>query len=120
MTGVHLRRLSVTMRAVEEALLAVETALAGPPYMVMTSYEDDIPHPMRPAIRELIQKLRREVQTVKDRYKLDPQTISNRRCPPQNSRFFRSISPKQPPLICEVSVKFPNTSSVRSTIESIR
>ena len=79
MTESHLRRLSVTMRAVEEALLAVEAALAGPPYLVMTSYEDDIPHPMHPAIRELIQKLRREVQTVKDRYRLDPQTISNRR-----------------------------------------
>lgn len=79
MTESHLRRLSVTMRAVEEALLAVEAALACAPDVVMNDYEDDIPPPMRPAIRELIQQLRREIQTVKDHYGLDPQAISNRR-----------------------------------------
>ncbi len=46
----HLRRLSITMRALEDALLAVEAALSASPNLLMTVYEDDLPKRARPAI----------------------------------------------------------------------
>jgi hypothetical protein len=75
----HLRRLSITMRALEDALLAVEAALSATPNLLMTVYEDDLPQTARPAIREHIQLLREEIRVVKDRYGLRSETISNRR-----------------------------------------
>jgi hypothetical protein len=78
MTESHLRRLSITMRALEDALLDMEAALAEPPVLAMTIYEDDVPHSVRAAIRERIGRLRDEIAVVKERYSLDPQIISNR------------------------------------------
>jgi hypothetical protein len=79
MTESHLRRLSVTMRALEDALIDIETALDEPPDLTMTVYEDDVPRSVRPAMRERICRIRREIPVVKDRYGLDAQVISNRR-----------------------------------------
>jgi hypothetical protein len=78
MTESHLRRLSITMRALEDALLDMEAALAEPPVLAMTIYEDDVPHSVRAAIRERIGRLRDEIAVVKERYSLDAQIISNR------------------------------------------
>ncbi len=67
------------MRALEDALLDIETALHAQPDLAMTFYRDDIPHSARPAIRERIAKLREAIAAIKHRYGLDPQVISNRR-----------------------------------------
>jgi hypothetical protein len=75
----HLRRLSITMRALEDALVHIEAALSGTPNLLMTVYEDDLPQSARPAIREHIQRLREEICVVKDRYGLESEVISNRR-----------------------------------------
>jgi len=77
MTDSHLRRLSITMRALEDALLEIEAALSDPPDLLMTRYKDDVPRSARPAIQEHIQRLRKEIRIVKDRYRLDPEIISN-------------------------------------------
>jgi hypothetical protein len=79
MTESHLRRLGVTMRALEDALLDIEAAFDAPPEVTMTIYEDDVPHSALPAIRVRIDQLREEIGALKDRYALDPQIISNRR-----------------------------------------
>jgi uncharacterized protein involved in exopolysaccharide biosynthesis len=79
MTESHLRRLAVTMRALEDALLEIEAAFDEPPETAMTTYENDVPHTALPAVRERIEQLREEIGGVKGRYGLDPQIISNRR-----------------------------------------
>ena len=79
MTESHLRRLSVTMRGLEEALLEVQRALAPSPELAMSVYQDDIPDSARPAIGELIGQLREEIRVVKARYGLGSEVISNRR-----------------------------------------
>jgi hypothetical protein len=79
MTESHLRRLSIAMRALEDALFEMEAALAKPPVVAMTTYEDDVPHSVRAAIRERIGRLRDEIGVIKARYSLGPQIISNRR-----------------------------------------
>jgi hypothetical protein len=67
------------MRALEEALLDIEGALAEPPVLAMTIYEDDVPRSVRVGIRDRIAQLRDEIRAVKERYALEPQIISNRR-----------------------------------------
>jgi hypothetical protein len=79
MTESHLRRLSVTMRGLEDALLDIEAALADPPNLIMTIYEDQVPHAVRAEIRERILQTREEIRVVRDRYGLDSQVVSNRR-----------------------------------------
>jgi hypothetical protein len=79
MTESHLRRLSIAMRALEDTLLDMEAALAEPPALAMTIYEDDVPRSARAAIRERIGRLWDEIGVVKARYSLSPQIISNRR-----------------------------------------
>jgi hypothetical protein len=78
MTESHLRRLSIMMRTLEDALLDMEAALAKPPVLAMTIYEDDVPHSMRAAVLERMGRLRDEIAVVKERNSLDPQIISNR------------------------------------------
>ncbi|HZO80336.1 MAG TPA: hypothetical protein VFB33_01460 [Candidatus Binataceae bacterium] len=79
MTESHLRRLSVTLRILEDALLDIEAGLADPPRLAMTIYEDDVPHALRAPIRERVRQLRDEILKVKERYALAPQVLSNRR-----------------------------------------
>ncbi len=79
MTDSHLRRLAVTMRVLEDALLEVEAALEPGPELLMTAYEDDIPRPAQPAIREQLRYLREEIRAVRDRYSLPGETVSKRR-----------------------------------------
>lgn len=67
------------MRALEDALLAVEAALSDAPTRLMTAYDNDIPTSARPAIQEHMQQLREEIGVVKDRYGLESEVISNRR-----------------------------------------
>lgn len=79
MTESHLRRLAVTMQALEDALLEFEAALRGAPDLLMTIYQDDVPVSARPAIQEHIRRLRREIRIVRDRYGVEAELISNRR-----------------------------------------
>lgn len=79
MTESHLRRLAVTMRQLEDALLDIESALDEPIALAMTVYEDDVPHSVRAPIRERIGQLRDEICAMKQRYVLEEQIISNRR-----------------------------------------
>jgi hypothetical protein len=79
MTESHLRRLSVTMRALEDALFEIETGLSAMPNRIMTTYEDEVPQIAKPAIREYIELLRNEISTVKQQYGLDAEMISNQR-----------------------------------------
>jgi hypothetical protein len=78
MTESHLRRLSVSMRALEDALLEIGAALAPGPDLLMTTYENDIPEAPRPEIEQRIRRLREEIRAVKDSYGLNSQVISNR------------------------------------------
>jgi hypothetical protein len=78
MTESHLRRLSVSMRALEDALVEVEAALSAAPELLMTTYEDDVPDSARPAIAEHVRRLREKIRAVKDSYGLNSQVISNR------------------------------------------
>ena len=77
MTESHLRRLSVTMRILEDALVEIETGLSNPPKLLMTVVEDDLPHSAHPAIQEHLKRIRNEIRVVRDRYKLNPQVFSN-------------------------------------------
>jgi hypothetical protein len=79
LTEPHLRRLSVTMRALEDALFDIETALAERAERSMTIYEDDVPGSIHVLIREQLARLRREIGAVKEHYRLEPQIVSNRR-----------------------------------------
>jgi hypothetical protein len=66
------------MRALEDALVEVEAALAPAPDLLMTTYQDDVPASARPAIEEHVGRLREEIRAVKNSYGLGPQVISNR------------------------------------------
>jgi hypothetical protein len=79
MTESHLRRLAITIRALEEELREVEGALEPPPAMTMTVYRDDVPAAAHRPIRERIEQLRGQIGQVKERYALSPQVVSNRR-----------------------------------------
>jgi hypothetical protein len=63
----------------ENALLDVESALADPPVLAMTIYEDDVAHGLRAPIRERIRQVHDEILVMKRRYALAPQMVSNRR-----------------------------------------
>jgi hypothetical protein len=78
LTESHLRRLSVTMRRLEDALLEIEAALKSPTNLIMSVYEDDVPHSAQPVIRENIRRIREEIRIVKARYGLGLQVTSNR------------------------------------------
>jgi outer membrane protein TolC len=65
MTESHLRRLSVTMPGLEDALLDIEAALADPPNLIMTIYEDEVPHAVRAEIRERVLQTREEIRVVR-------------------------------------------------------
>jgi len=79
MTEAHLRRLSVTLRTLENALLDVEATLADPPVLAMTIYEDDVARGLRAPIRGRLRQLHDEILVMKRRYALAPQMVSNRR-----------------------------------------
>jgi hypothetical protein len=78
----HIRRLSIVMRALEDAVVEIECALeprSEGPRRVMTTHEDDIPNSARRAILAKLEEIRAEIQDTKDSYDLYADTISNRR-----------------------------------------
>lgn len=80
MTESHLRRLSVTMRGLEEGLDEIESALAPEPRNpVLTVTENDIPLESHPAIRHLIARLKDRIAVFKESYGLASEVVSVRR-----------------------------------------
>ncbi|MGH7780767.1 MAG: hypothetical protein ACREQR_13160 [Candidatus Binataceae bacterium] len=79
MTESHLRRLSVTMRLLEDALQEVTTSLVDPTELIMTTFEQDVPPTAWPEILSDARRLREEIRVVRGFYHLEPQVISNRR-----------------------------------------
>jgi hypothetical protein len=80
MTEAHLTHLAVTVRQLEEALLELESALrADQREGIMTVYEHDVPSALAPAIFTEIERLRDEIRSVKERYRLAAETISDGR-----------------------------------------
>jgi len=78
----HIRRLSIVMRLLEDALLEMESALESAseaPGRVMTVFEQDISESAKPAIRTKIEELRAEIRDAKNCYDLHADTSSNRR-----------------------------------------
>jgi hypothetical protein len=78
----HLRRLSIVMRALEDAMLEIETSLdpdARAANRVMTVYEDGISESAKGEVRTRLDAIRAEIRATKDRYDLLAETISNRR-----------------------------------------
>jgi signal recognition particle subunit SEC65 len=78
----HLRRLSIVMRALEDATIEVRNALNPASQVcdrVMTEYEDDIPVATRPAIEAKLQEIQREIREARNRYGLYTDIVSNRR-----------------------------------------
>lgn len=87
MTEGQLTHLSVTMRRLDEALAEIENGLKPDcPKQIMTVYDDDLSPSLRPVILGEIQRLRSELWTVKRRYSLPVDTVSNRR------RFIAQLS----------------------------
>ncbi len=77
----HIRRLSIVMRSLEDALLEMEGALepnSEAPRRVMTVFEEDISESAKPAIRTKIEEIRTEIRDAKDCYALHADTSSNR------------------------------------------
>jgi hypothetical protein len=78
----HTLRLSIVMRAVEDAVIEIERALepaskAAP--RVMTDYQNDLPESARFEIRRKLEEIRKEIRDAKTRYDLNAETVSNRR-----------------------------------------
>jgi hypothetical protein len=70
------------MRALEDALLEIESALEPAPKAptrLMTIPEEDISESAKPAIRTKIEELRTEIRDAKNCYALSADSSSNRR-----------------------------------------
>ncbi len=63
------------MVEVEKSLNSASQA----PDRVMTAYEDDIPESARPGIEAKTREIRNEIRDAKDHYRLERDTVSNRR-----------------------------------------
>lgn len=78
----HTLRLSIVMRAVEDAVIEIERALepaSKAPERVMTDYQNDLPESARFEMRRKLEEIRKEIRDAKDRYGLNVETVSNRR-----------------------------------------
>jgi len=77
----HIRRLSIVMRALEDAVLEIESAVepaSETPSRVMTAYDDDVPEPVKHAILAKLAEIRDEIRDAKDYYGLCSDRISKR------------------------------------------
>lgn len=78
----HTLRLSIVIRAVEDAVIEIERALepaSKAPERVMTDYQNDLPESARFEMRRKLEEIRKEIRDAKDRYGLNVETVSNRR-----------------------------------------
>lgn len=78
----HLQRLSIVMRALEDAMLEIETSLDPNPRAansVMTICEDGISESAKGEVRIRLDAIRAEIRAAKNSYNLSAETISNRR-----------------------------------------
>ncbi len=78
----HTLRLSIVMRAVEDAVIEIERALepaSKAPQRVMTDYQNDLPESARFEMRRKLEEIRKAIQDAKDCYDLNVETVSNRR-----------------------------------------
>lgn len=78
----HTLRLSIVIRAVEDAVIEIERALepaSKAPERVMTDYQNDLPESARFEMRRKLEEIHKEIQDAKDRYGLNVETVSNRR-----------------------------------------
>lgn len=70
------------MRAVEDAVIEIESALepaSKAPQRVMTEYQNDLSESAKFAMRKKLEEIRTAIRGAKDRYDLNAQTVSNRR-----------------------------------------
>ena len=86
MTESQLRRLTATMRGLEEGLDELAAALTQPIERTMTVFEDDVPAQVRSSMLETVGRLLVEIRRVRENYGLTPQIVSNRR------RFVAKLS----------------------------
>ncbi len=78
----HTLRLSIVMRAVEDAVIEIERALepaSKAPRRVMTDYQNDLPESAKFAMRRKLEEIRAAIEDAKDCYNLSVETVSNRR-----------------------------------------
>lgn len=78
----HTLRLSIVMRAVEDAVIEIERAIdpaAQAPRRVMTEYQNDLPETAGRAMRKKVEEIRAAIQDAKESYDLNVETVSNRR-----------------------------------------
>ena len=86
MTESQLRRLTATMRGLEDGLDELAAALTQPIERTMTVFEDDVPAQVRSSMLETVGRLLVEIRRVRENYGLTPQIVSNRR------RFVAKLS----------------------------
>lgn len=70
------------MRAVEDAVIEIESALepaSKAPQRVMTEYQNDLSESAKFAMRKKLEEIRAAIRGAKDRYDLNAETVSNRR-----------------------------------------
>lgn len=77
----HIRRLSIVMRALEDAAIEIEGTLETRDghKRLMTTFEDDIADSAKPIIIDKLRQIRSAIQDLKSYYGLDTDTVSNRR-----------------------------------------
>jgi hypothetical protein len=77
----HVRRISIVMRALEDALVEIEDAVRSTPRCdkAMSIYEDDIPSSLKPSILLKVRQIRNQIREVKEYYGLEEDRVSNRR-----------------------------------------
>jgi hypothetical protein len=80
MTEAQLSHLSAVMHRLEEALVDIENGIEpGRREEIMAVYRNDLPSSQKPAICREIEHLRHELRSVKERYTLTAELISDRR-----------------------------------------
>jgi hypothetical protein len=77
----HIRRISIVMRALEDAAIEIERALeplGGTPARLMTTFNDEIADSVKPIVVGKLEQIRSGIQDLKSYYNLDSDTVSNR------------------------------------------
>jgi hypothetical protein len=77
----HIRRISIVLRAVEDATIEIEGVLEGRGgrQRLMTTFDDDIPDSVKPNVIGKLEQIRSGIQDLKNYYGLESDRISNRR-----------------------------------------
>jgi hypothetical protein len=77
----HIRRISIVIRALEDATFEIEGAFetCGERKRLLTTFEDDIADSVKPIIVAKLGQIRSQIQDLKIYYDLESITVSSRR-----------------------------------------